>query len=413
MSEELGMNSYDAAAAPIASLFMLHTESNVGYAIAPLERLFFETGLALSDNDQSQVHFSYKSLATGKPSTLPENFDNLIELDYSSIKDGDLARLTAYSRSNHIEAAVIFDMQPTHPVIGALRRGGVKTILGYYGCEISSVKPFWKLCIKRLLFALSRSKMDGLIFESKAMADLAVMGRGVPQNRIDVVHLGVDIKIFHPGKSSHVCDVMDLPPGHKVIAYAGHMGVWKGVHSLIRAAVELLVRRKRTDVSFVLYGNRPNESEQYESMYAGMGIDRLIRFGGYRSDMAEIYRGCFCGVIPSTGYDSFPRTSVEMAASGLPVIAARTGGLPESVLHDCTGIVYEPGNVQELADSIEKLLDQPELAARYSRAGRERCERELSLEAQYERFLGIVRSRLQGSQMSRRREGSVLGMATK
>jgi glycosyltransferase involved in cell wall biosynthesis len=206
---------------------------------------------------------------------------------------------------------------------------------------------------------------------------------------------------------------MDLPPGHKVIAYAGHMGVWKGVHSLIRAAVELLVRRKRTDVSFVLYGNRPNESEQYESMYAGMGIDRLIRFGGYRSDMAEIYRGCFCGVIPSTGYDSFPRTSVEMAASGLPVIAARTGGLPESVLHDCTGIVYEPGNVQELADSIEKLLDQPELAARYSRAGRERCERELSLEAQYERFLGIVRSRLQGSQMSRRREGSVLGMATK
>jgi len=413
MTEELGMKVEDAAAAPMASLFMLHTESNVGYAIAPLERLFFETGLALSHDDQSQVHFSYKSLATGKPRILPENFGNLIELDYSSIKDGDLDRLTAYAQLNHIKAAVIFDMQPTHPVLGALRRGGVNTILGYYGCEISSVNPLWKLCIKRLLFTLSRSKMDGLIFESKAMADLAVTGRGVPRSRIDIVHLGVDIQTFHPGKSSHVFDVMGLPRDRKVIAYAGHMGVWKGVHSLIRAAIELLIRRKRTDVSFVLYGNRSNESDQYERMYAGMGIDHLIRFGGYRSDMAEIYRGCFCGVIPSTGYDSFPRTSVEMAASGLPVIAARTGGLPESVLHDCTGIVYEPGNVKELADSIEKLLDQPELAARYSRAGRERCERELSLEAQYETFLKIVRSRLQGLQIPQGRESLVPRLTTR
>jgi len=388
------LNQENVSITPVSSLMMLHTESNVGYAIAPLERLFFDTGLALSDNHQNLVHFSYKSLASGKPRTLPENFENLIELDYSSITGGDLARLAAYTRAHNIRVAIIFDMQPTHPVLRALRRGGVNTILGYYGCEISSLMPLWKLYIKRLLFALSRSSMDGLIFESQAMANLAVMGRGVPRSRIDVVHLGVDEQVFHPGKSSHVFEVMNLPLGRKVVAYAGHMGVWKGVHSLIRAAIELLVRRKRTDVSFILFGNRPNESEQYEEMYAGMGIDRLIRFGGYRSDMAEIYRGCFCGVIPSTGYDSFPRTSLEMAASGLPVIAARTGGLPEAVLHNCTGMIYEPGNIQALADCIERLLDHPEIAAQYARAGRQRCERELNLGVQYSRFLTTVRARV-------------------
>jgi glycosyltransferase involved in cell wall biosynthesis len=129
-------------------------------------------------------------------------------------------------------------------------------------------------------------------------------------------------------------------------------------------------------------------------MYAGLGIEEMIRFGGYRSDLPEIYRGCLCGVIPSTGWDSFPRTSLEMAASGLPIIAARTGGLPEAVLHDRTGLIYEPGNVRELADSIEMLLDKPEIAARYSRAGRQRCEKEFSLEVQYKGFLQTVQARL-------------------
>lgn len=57
-------------------------------------------------------------------------------------------------------------------------------------------------------------------------------------------------------------------------------------------------------------------------MYAGLGIDGLIRFGGYRSDLPKIYSGCFCGVIPSEGWDSFTYGSLEMAAAGLCVVAS-------------------------------------------------------------------------------------------
>ncbi len=388
------MRESDINASPIASMFLMHMGSNVGYAIAPLERLFFDIGLALAGNDQSLVHFGYTDFVRGKPSSLPREFDNLIEFDFRSTTRRENQRLADYAREHDIKLALVFDVQPVHSAFRALRQGGVSTILGYYGCEISALMPAWKLAIKRLLFALSRSKMDGLIFESQAMADLAVLGRGVPKHRIDVVPLGVDLEVFQTGESSYVYDVMGLPRERKVIAYAGHMESRKGVHSLVDAAIDLLKRRNRKDVCFVLFGDRPHESEQYEKMYAGSGIEKLIRFGGYRSDLAEIYRGCFCGVIPSTGWDSFPRTSLEMAACGLPIIAARTGGLPEAVLHDRTGMIYETGNIQELGDCIETLLDHPEIAAQYSRAGRERCEMELSLDAQYERFLRTVQTRL-------------------
>jgi len=98
----------------------------------------------------------------------------------------------------------------------------------------------------------------------------------------------------------------------------------------------------------------------------------------------------FCGAIPSTGWDSFPRTSIEMAAAGLPVVASRLQGLPEAVLDGETGLLFEPGDARGLADCLEALLNHPELAAEYGRRGRERCERELNLDVQRQRLLNVV-----------------------
>jgi glycosyltransferase involved in cell wall biosynthesis len=240
----------------------------------------------------------------------------------------------------------------------------------------------------------SRSKVDGLIFESKAMVELAIQGRGVPPNMVDMAYNGVDTSIFKPALSTYVYNALDLPVDKKVVIYSGHMEPRKGLRTLIEAAIELLHRRKRQDVCFLLCGNKEDESKQYEGLYAGLGIDGMIRFGGYRSDLPKIYPGCFCGVIPTSGWDSFPRSPVEMAASGLPVVAARLQGLPESVLDRQTGMLFTPGAAKELADCIETLLDNPTLAAEYGQRGRERSQSEFSREIQRDRLCAVCRKRL-------------------
>jgi glycosyltransferase involved in cell wall biosynthesis len=126
-----------------------------------------------------------------------------------------------------------------------------------------------------------------------------------------------------------------------------------------------------------------------------MGIDHLIHFGGYRSDLAKIYPSCYCGVIPTSGWDSYTRASLEMAASGLPVVASRIGGLPEAVVDRETGLLFEPGHAEQLADCIERLLDKPELAQTLARRGRERCEREFNLDVHRQRFFTVVQRRLE------------------
>lgn len=378
----------------ITSLFMMHFGSNVGYAITPLEDLFYRTGIELSGGNPERVHFSYTDLSKGKPNNLPDSFNNIFLFDPKNATLPNFEYISKYIMNNCVNFVLAFDLHPLHPIYKHLRRSGVKTILSYYGAPISSRMPAWKLLLKKLQVAFSRSKVDGLIFESRSMADFAVNGRGIPSGMIDVVPLGVDTHRFTHQPSDYVFEVLNIPREKKVVVYAGHMESRKGVATLIEAAIELLYRRKRTDVFFFICGNKGDESSALEAMYTGLGIGESICFGGYRDDLDRVFPSCYCGVIPSTGWDSFPRTSLEMAACGLPLIVSRLQGLPETIAEGETGLCYEPGDSQELVGHLEYLLNQPEVARRLGRNGRKRCEEEFSLNIQRSRFIAAVRKRL-------------------
>jgi glycosyltransferase involved in cell wall biosynthesis len=364
--------------------------SNIGYAIAPLERLFFDAALQLAGNDVGRVHFAYPDLAQGPPASLPPDFSQVHRMDISDVSSGAMSHLASFVKARKIDLVITFDIQPVHPVFPVLRRNGVSTIVSYWGAPMSSLMPFWKLALKRMALRLSRSKLDGLIFESQAMADLGIYGRGVPRRMIDIVPLGVDIERFKPCESTYVHEVFGIPRNRKVVVFSGHCTPRKGIGTLVAGAVELLAKRRRDDVCFLVCGNRGDESKEYEAVYAGLGIDDRVVFAGYRNDLLPIMQSAYCGLIPSSGWDSFPRSAVEMSATGLPIVASRLQGLAEAVLHEQTGLLFEPGNPLEMADALERMLDNPELAQAYGRRGRERCERELNLGAQFERFTAAL-----------------------
>jgi len=384
------------SASAAACLFVLHTGSNIGYSIEPAERVFYKVGVEVAGGNPSDVHFAFRNLDAGPPRSLPAGFKNLLAYDYCNRDPENIRRLADYVQRHRIRLVVIYDIPFIHPLFKHLHKAGARAIISFWGAPIADTSrvPFWEFALWRLRVLLSRSKVDGLIFESNAMVDLAIRGRGVPPRMIDMVHNGVDVSVYRPATSTYVYETLRFPPDRKVVVYAGHMEPRKGLQTLVEAAIVLLHQRKRSDVCFLICGNKGDESKQYERMYAGLGLDTWIRFGGYRSDMARVYPSCFCGVVPTTGWDSFPRSPIEMAASGLPVIAARLQGLAESVLDRETGMLFEAGNATELADCIETLLDRPELAARYGERGRERCEKELDVNTQALRLRQVFLKRL-------------------
>src|SRR5262249_14022159 len=83
-------------------------------------------------------------------------------------------------------------------------------------------------------------------------------------------------------------------------------------------------------------------------------------------------------VVPSLIYESFSYTCAQAAAAGLPVVASRIGGIPDTIPHEIAGVITEPGNAQELAVALTRLGRDTDLRDRMGSAGQEKAIREFN-----------------------------------
>jgi glycosyltransferase involved in cell wall biosynthesis len=102
-------------------------------------------------------------------------------------------------------------------------------------------------------------------------------------------------------------------------------------------------------------------------------------------------------VLPSIWYENFPRTLVEAFACGLPVIASRIGALAELVDDGVTGLLFEPGDSQDLARQMRWAQQHPEKMAEMGRQARQRYEAEYTAERNYAQLMAIYQDAIQQS----------------
>jgi glycosyltransferase involved in cell wall biosynthesis len=364
-------------------LVMLHRGSNYGYAIAPLETTFYNMALNLLVNEEN-IHFSYTNLDNGFPRSLPEHFKNVIAFDTSINSRQSFDFIHDYVRKSSIDTAFGFDQGVARPAYKVLRQAGIRSFISYWGAPMGSLNRFPKLQLKRLEVALRRHKPDHYIFESRAMAETAEYGRGISPARISVVPLGVDTEKFKPATapSSYAHEVIGIPNHKKIVFYSGHMEERKGIRVLLQAARRLTTNNGRTDVHFLLIGNKDGEERKFEELIRGTEAEKHITFGGYRADVQQLLQSCSIGLVPSSGWDSFPRSSLEMLASGLPLIASRLQGLMEQVEEGVTGLFFEPGDHCGCADAVARLLEDERLRISMSRTARQQAVQKFSLHRQ-------------------------------
>jgi glycosyltransferase involved in cell wall biosynthesis len=376
---------------PNGIFIFYHCESNTGYAIGRHEPDFFKMAKILT-GDERKIHLGYSSLAGGIPSYVDKHFNNIIEFDSNDHNSNRLQSIHKYIRSNNIDVGFGFDQPVTRPAYPVMRRAGMKLLVSYWGAPISGINHGIILYLKKLEVKLRRNRPDHYIFQSKAMADSAIYGRGISPRHVTVIHNAVDTDKFKPDMSfvKYAHQVFNIPTNRKIVFYSGHMEERKGVRVIIEAANELIRLRGRRDVHFIFLGNIEREEEKFWPMYSGTETEDHITFGGYRADINHIHPSCYLGVIATTGWDSFTMSSMEIASSGLPLIVSNLQGLSETVEHGITGFLIEPGNHIDLADKIELLLDNPELQKKMGSAGRLRVIERFSLEKHIEMLVSTM-----------------------
>lgn len=367
-------------------IIIFHTESNAGYAMAPLEKAFYQMALSLTKNENN-IHFGFKNLNKGAPKTLPDNFSNVIEIDGNNPET--LSAAKKYILNKKIDYAFCFDLQVKSKIGELLRNSGIKNIISYWGSTMSSENHGIKLLLKKAEVFLNKKKPDHFIFESEAMRFYATNGRGIPKSMTSVIPTGIDINKYQPktNKGEILNTLFQIPTDAKVIFYSGHMEKRKGVHVIIDAAIEIVDKLSHENIYFLIAGNKPGEETIFLNQLGSSKAASRVIFGGYRNDLHEIMPNCDLGVIASTGWDSFPMSSLEMAACGLPLIVSDLQGLSETINDGITGIKFTPGDSKALANIIIDLLQDSKKLSAFSSAARQRIIQSYSVEHQVENLL--------------------------
>jgi glycosyltransferase involved in cell wall biosynthesis len=214
--------------------------------------------------------------------------------------------------------------------------------------------------------------------------------QGFPPERVHLLYTGVDTAKFRPDSTE------DRP----IILVIGRCVAFKGQEFAIRAASE--VQKQRPEVEFVLIGDGPLRGDLEK--LAKQLLRRYQFLGARGSDEVRewINRAsllCMPSVTtPSGAAEGFGMVVAEAQAMGKPVVAFRSGGIPDIISHGTTGFLAEERDWMALAEHLVMLLQDGELRKRFGWAGREamlrqfelkQCTREL--EKVYQRVLDVDR----------------------
>jgi glycosyltransferase involved in cell wall biosynthesis len=144
----------------------------------------------------------------------------------------------------------------------------------------------------------------------------------------------------------------------------------KGHDLFIRAVPRILERHP--SARFVVVGGELSGSEGYagklKQMAARLGVAEAVTFLGPRTDVAEIQPDLDVAVHPSRSEN--PGGAVYTLLSGVPTVGSRVGGIPEAVIHDETGYLFERDDVDGLVSAVDRLLSDRARARAMAETGR-------------------------------------------
>lgn len=231
--------------------------------------------------------------------------------------------------------------------------------------------------------------VDAIIADSKKIEDVLIAD-GLPRDRIRMVYEGVDLRRLAGASGARIRAGLDLPEGAEVVGNVAHFAPHKAHEDLVRAVPAVLAARP--NAVFVLVG----QGELLEPMKAlarELGVERAIRFTGFRSDVPDLL-ALFELFVISSREEGLCTSIIDAMAVGTPVVATRAGGIPELVLDGETGLLADVAAPASLAAAIVRALsDRPAAKARAEAAGR-RARELFSADAMTEGTLAVYRELL-------------------
>jgi glycosyltransferase involved in cell wall biosynthesis len=229
------------------------------------------------------------------------------------------------------------------------------------------------------LLRLTDRIVNGVIVNSESVRREMLEQERVPAARVHLCYNGIDITRFRPGERLRT---LTLQNSSLVIGVVCLLRPEKGLPTLLRAFAQLWPRDE--GVRLVIVGSGPEQSG-LEELAQELGVRQQCVFQPAVADVAPWLRSIDIFVLPSLS-EALSNSLMEAMACGCACIASSVGGNPELLRDGETGLLFEPGNVEQLSEKLSRLAADPGLRERLAQASVRAIRERFSLAASAERM---------------------------
>lgn len=256
------------------------------------------------------------------------------------------------------------------------------TGLGYtFTGDRARASAFRGVLTATLRYLLNRDNAVALVQNPDDRA--ALEGIGISSRRLALIPgSGVDTELLQP---------LPEPEGPITVGFAGRLLTDKGIRALV--AAHRLLRQRGSDIRLLIAGEPDPANPASVSLAEAQAWAREpgITWLGHIDDIAALWRQSHIAALPSHR-EGLPKSLLEAAAFGRPMVATDAPGCREIVIADRTGLLVPIEDPEALAQAIARLAASPELRARYGAAARELVVARMSARAIGEATLQLYRT---------------------
>jgi glycosyltransferase involved in cell wall biosynthesis len=267
-----------------------------------------------------------------------------------------------------------------------IHSNGIKTHLLTGLLSLAPIPVIWHLhdfygtrpLIAKILGFFSPKAAAGIAISQAVAADAQQVLNELP---ISVIYNAIDVQAFAPLPESLTNnDATEHPVEIGLIATFAR---WKGHDLFLEAAAKVIQALPELNLRFWIVGGAVYQTQgsqfsepELRELATHLGILDRIVFAGFQTDVQAMYHKLDIVVHASTQPEPFGMTIVEAMACAKPVIVAQAGGAAELFTPGVDALGFQPGNAEDLAKAMQRLITNPQLRAELGRHARENvCHR--------------------------------------
>jgi len=235
-----------------------------------------------------------------------------------------------------------------------------------WAANLGTVYP---LSLNPLAHYIHKRHVNHIMAVSHAVRN-SLANDGIPGEKVEVVYGSFNPRRFHLHfEGTTMRRRWLISESTSVVGMVASLRSKKKGYPVFLKAGKLLMQ-KRPDLKIVLVGE--GNPKPLQALAASLGIADRVVFAGFVDDVPAALAAMDVVVCPSLRGEGLTGAIREAMAMGRPVVSTNVAGNGELVIHEYTGLLVPPGDPTALAEAVDKILRDPELAARYAERGRHR-----------------------------------------